>query len=217
VPALCWADANGRLAGQAARAGSALLNDSRYAHSLDGSTLRLVLLRTSYGEDPLPDTGRHKVRMALVPHGKALAAAELTRLGSRFNHPMVVLPTDVHAGDLPSRVEGLQAGPANVVLSCVKKGDDSDALIVRLFETAGKETSTARVALDNTLFGEVQAAVETDLLERPLAAPTAKAVGNGFTVRLGAHAITTVAVTLARPLAPKKKKKKKTANPERRR
>ncbi|MBE3070774.1 MAG: hypothetical protein IMZ66_11125, partial [Planctomycetes bacterium] len=89
VPALRWADVTGRTTDGKA-AGCALLNDSKYGHSLDGSTLRLTLIRSSYDPDPLPEIGDHTIRMGLVPHGKDLAAADLVRLGAGLNHPLLV-------------------------------------------------------------------------------------------------------------------------------
>jgi len=64
-PALRYADAFGTIAGRPA--GLLLLNDGKHGHSLDGSTLALTLLRSSYEPDPLPEIGTHSMRMALVP------------------------------------------------------------------------------------------------------------------------------------------------------
>ena len=79
----------------------------------------------------------------------------------------------------------------------LKKAEDGDALIVRLFETAGKKT-TARITTDAKLLGKVAEATEVDVLERPLAA-SAATVANG-TARLAvpAHGLATVRLALVR-------------------
>jgi alpha-mannosidase len=199
VPALRWADVTGKAPGGgkagARQAGCALLNDCKYGHSLDGSTLRLTLIRSTYDPDTLPEIGDHAVRMALVPHGKPLAAADLVRLGAAFNHPLAVVATDAHAGDLPAAAEGACVTPDGVVLSSVRKAQDDDALIFHLFETAGRD-ATARVTLDARVFGTVTAAEEVDFLERPVEKPTAKRLPRGFTVDLPARGITAVKVTM---------------------
>jgi alpha-mannosidase len=80
VPALRYADAFGRVQGRPA--GLLLLNDGKHGHSLEGSTLALTLLRSSYEPDPLPEIGTHSIRVALVPHGGTLTVADMTRLGT---------------------------------------------------------------------------------------------------------------------------------------
>jgi alpha-mannosidase len=119
VPALRYADAFGTVAGRPA--GLLLLNDSKHGHSLDGSTLALTLLRSSYEPDPLPEIGAHSMRMALVPHGGALTVADMTRLAAAFNHPLQLVAADIHSdGSRPRR--GLASvSPAEVVVGAVKR------------------------------------------------------------------------------------------------
>lgn len=196
VPALHWADVTGKLAAAPGTAGFALLNDSKHGHSLDGSTLRLTLLRSSYDPDPLPEMGQHEFRLALMPHGKALKPADLIRLGAAFNRSLIPVPTDSHAGDLPAAgLAGASVKQENVVLTCVKKAEDSDALIVRLIETDGKPT-TANVTLDPTLLGKASSAVEVDFIERELTESSAKVTPGGFSVQLPASGIASVMVTM---------------------
>jgi alpha-mannosidase len=195
VPALRWADVTGKQGRSAA--GLTLLNDSKYGHSLDGSTLRLTLIRSSSDPDPLPEMGEHAIRMAVVPHGPRPATAELIRLGAAFNHPLMPVATDVHDGTLPpDGAAAVTCGPDRVLVSAVKKAEDDAALIVRLFETAGKKAQ-ARVVLAEGLLGPVADAVEVDLLERPLEESTARKTEDGFTVALGPNAIATVKVTFS--------------------
>ncbi len=189
VPALRWADvSNGE-------AGCALLNDSKYGHSLDGSTLRLVLVRSSKDPDPLPEVGDHEVRMALAPHGPALAVADLVRLGAGFNHPLLMVGSDVHSGRLPAIGAALAGlAPANVVVTSLKKAEDADAVIVRLVETSGRKTR-ATLKLDPALLGQPAEAQEVDLLERPVEASSAKVSGQGVSVQVPARGITSVRIT----------------------
>ncbi|MCL1888034.1 MAG: hypothetical protein FWF96_04100 [Kiritimatiellaeota bacterium] len=45
--------------------GLLLLNDCKHGHALSGSTLRVNLIRSSYGPDPLPELGAHKAAFAI--------------------------------------------------------------------------------------------------------------------------------------------------------
>ena len=197
VPALRWADIAGQAAEGRDEAGCTLLNDCKYGHSLTGSTLRLTLIRSTYDPDPLPEIGDHAIRMALVPHGRALATADLVRLGAGFNHPLLVIATDVHAGRLPAAASAVSAAPANVVISSVRQALDAGGLIFHLYETAGK-AAAAKVALDPALVGEAAEAVEVDFLERPAANSSAKVARGGFSVSVPAHGIAAVKVVFAK-------------------
>ena len=199
VPALRWADVTGKPAGTVTveggdLAGCALLNDSKYGHSLTGATLRLTLIRSSYEPDPLPEIGDHTIRMGLVPHGKPLSVADLVRLGAGFNHPLLVTATDIHGGRLPPEAAVIKAVSApNVVVSSLRKAQTGDAMIFHLFETLGEKTRV-KVALNPQTAGRPKEAVEVDLLERPVAQATAKAAKDGFSVVVPAHGIAAVKV-----------------------
>jgi alpha-mannosidase len=198
VPALRWADVTGKTA-EGKAAGCLLLNDCRHGHSLDGAVLRLTLLRSSYEPDPLPEMGEHRMRIGLVPHAGRLPPADCTRLAVDFDQPPHVLATDVHAGRLPPAGGAVRSvRPGAVVLSSIKKAEDDAALIFRLIETRGR-TANARVSLDPALLGTPTAAVEVDLLERPLDESTAGPTADGFTVRVPANGIASVKVTFAEP------------------
>ena len=197
VPALRWADVTGKAVGSRRQAGCALLNDCKHGHSLDGSTLRLTLIRSTYEPDPLPEVGLHTIRLALVPHSRRPPVARLVRLAADWHHPLLVVPADAHGGHLPPACCGI--GPCTapgVVISAVKKAETADALIVRLHETAGR-SATAAVAVNADLLRTVLAAEEVDLLERPVGQSSARPTAEGFGVRLGPHAIVSVRLTFA--------------------
>jgi alpha-mannosidase len=193
VPALRWADVTGKTsAGKPA--GCTLLNDSKHGHSLTGSTLALTLIRSSYDPDPLPEIGRHNVRLGLAPHGGRPATCELIRAGAGFNQPIRVVATDVHTGALPPAGGAVrEVRPEGVVLCGVKKDEDEAAVIFRLLETAGR-AATACVVLDDDLFGRIEEAVEVDLLERAVKESTARAEDDRFSVELPAYGIASVKV-----------------------
>jgi alpha-mannosidase len=195
VPALRWAEVAGQVGGKSG--GCAVLNDCKYGHSLDGSTLRINIVRSSYEPDPLPEIGQQQARFALAPFTGEASAADLIRLGAAFNHPLQTVVAPIHGGELPSAVSAASCAPANVIVTQLKRAEDSNDLVFRLLETAGKAT-TAAITLDAKTFGRVASATEADVLERPAAGSTAKATGTGFEVALGAHGIATVKVAVKR-------------------
>ncbi|MFD5414268.1 alpha-mannosidase [Streptomyces nojiriensis] len=145
--------------------GVALLNDSTYGHDVtrdvraDGgqtTTVRLSLLRAPRYPDPETDQGSHTLRFSLVP---GAGIGDAVREG--------------HALNLPERVVR-GAGPVAplvtvdedaVVVEAVKSAEDrSGDVVVRLYESRG---GRARAVL--TAGFPIADAVESDLLERPLA------------------------------------------------
>jgi alpha-mannosidase len=192
-PALEWV----RVAGKAADgkpAACLLLNDSKHGHSIENGTLRLTLIRSSYDPDPLPEIGHHEARVAFVPLRRDPTVAEATEAARRLNHPLRIAGTDLHGGSIAARGQFVEAGPASVVVQCVKQAEEGEGLVVRLLETAGKR-ATARLRFDEALVGKVSEVVEVDLIERPVAKSTARvASGNSVTVTVQAYGLATVVV-----------------------
>ncbi len=194
APALNWVDVTGERTGDETQAlGATLLNDCKYGHQCFEDAIRLTLLRSSYDPDPLPEIGRHSIRFALVPHFGVFQAQDAVRAGYAFNHPLVVVGTTVHEGPAPTESAMLELRTPNVMVSGVKKAEDSEALIVRLYEFEGQETE-AKVWIHEEVVAPDAPVVETDLLEQPLLTNTARMKDSVLTVKVPAFGITTVKV-----------------------
>jgi len=193
VPALRWVDLSGKRLKGRGRVGVTLVNDCKYGHSVRGDEIKLTLLRSSYDPDPLPELGNHEIRFALVPHGEDWGPSDATKAGCEFNHLPEVIATDIHKGNLPKEQGFLSVGPSNVLLSGVKKAEDDDGLIIRLYEIEGRQTE-ARVRLDPSLVKPNSSAVEVDLLERVISERTTKMEGEILKVMVPAFGITSVKI-----------------------
>ncbi len=159
VPAMRWADLSD------GDGGVTLLNDSKHGHSILKDTLRLTLIRSSYDPDPLPEQGQHRIRYALLPHGDDWGAGDSARAGRAFGQPLRVVATGVHGGPMPAVGSCISVEPDNVLLAVMKKAEGKDGLVIRLLETAGKETQ-AVVTLHDAL--GIKSAIPVDALERPV-------------------------------------------------
>lgn len=113
--------------------GVALLNDCKYGHSVHGSVMALSLLRAPKYPDVQADMGHHSFRYALLPHDGSLQSAGVIDEAYRFNVPLIVRATDQPAGE----VSYFAVDTASVVIDTVKKAEDSDDLILRLYEAHG--------------------------------------------------------------------------------
>jgi alpha-mannosidase len=115
--------------------GIALLNDCKYGYSARSNVLALSLLRATHFPDPHADIGQQVFRYALYPFRGDLAEGGVVAEGLRFNNPLIV-----RAGRHPEPVSYFAVDAANVVLDTLKIAEESDALIVRLYEAIGART-----------------------------------------------------------------------------
>lgn len=144
--------------------GVALLNDCKYGHRAIDNVLDLNLLRSSSYPDPEADRAEHKFTYSLYPHQGNHVQAEVYRRGNELNIPLrTVSLSSVSAkknGKLPYSKAFLQPDHPHIMVESVKKAEEGDDIIVRLFETSGTHASTAL-----HLGFQVAEAWMTDLME----------------------------------------------------
>ncbi|MEL4318553.1 glycoside hydrolase family 38 C-terminal domain-containing protein [Leifsonia sp. YIM 134122] len=144
------------IATEDAGGGFALLNDSKYGHRAKNGLLSLNLLRAPTYPDKTADRGRHRFTYAFCPFESG-DLAKVVREGYRLNNPLRI--TD--GADFDPLATVTDAG---VIVETVKHAEQGDGVVLRLYESLGRATTTAlRVSLPHG------AAHETDLLERPTA------------------------------------------------
>ncbi|MBD3184147.1 hypothetical protein GF312_17820 [Candidatus Poribacteria bacterium] len=202
VPSQKWVDLTGeRIDGQS-EAGVTLLNDCKYGHNVSEDEIKLTLLRSSYDPDPLPELGQHQIRFAIIPHDGNWTPSDAARAGYEFNHQLEPVGTDVHEGDLPKEKEFISINPSNILLSGIKKAEDEDAIILRLYEMEGEPTET-EIRIDPTLIqlkspmgSSEPEVIETDILERPIADSSAELKDNILKVDIPAFGVATVKISL---------------------
>jgi alpha-mannosidase len=131
--------------------GVALLTPDTYGVSARGNVLRLSLLRSPTDPDPEADRGRHEIAYAVMPHAGGWQDGGVVAEARTFAEPLVW-----------ARGTRSLASADGLVLDTIKRAEDSDALILRLYEPhGGRGTARVRVAAPFTT------ARRTDLLEQP--------------------------------------------------
>jgi len=137
VPAQRWADLSG-VGADGKVHGLSLINDSKFGYDCAGNVLRLTLLRSPKWPDPDADMGHHHFHYALYPHAGTWKEAMTVRHGFEYNYPLTAVVTTAHTGALPASHSFVSVSPDNVVLTAVKKAEDANALIFRVYEWAGR-------------------------------------------------------------------------------
>ena len=165
--------------------GVSLLNDSRYGFDITPNTIRMSLLRSpDHPVESLDNRGTHQVKYALYPHRNGWRNAGVMQKGYEFNYPLIAVNEVAHKGSLPATHSFIEISPGNLIITALKKAEDSDDLVIRFFETTGNEC-IAKVRLSN--FIDVDAVYKTDLLENEL--EDIPKTGPGFDVKVGRYSI----------------------------
>ncbi len=151
-----------------AQHGFSLINEAKFGYDGVGNLLRLTLLRSPVWPDPNADRGHQHFRYALYPHAGDWKQAMTVRHGYDFNYPMQATQVEAHTGSLPAEHSFVGITPDDVVLTAMKKAEDSHSLVFHFFEWAGKG-GTAELRVPPGATG----AVETNLMEKPEGAPLA--------------------------------------------
>jgi len=156
VPALRWADLGD------GQHGFSLLNNSKYGYDAKENVLRISLLRSPTSPDPEADRGHQHFTYALYSHAGDWKQALTVRHGYEYNYPLQATQVAPHTGSLPPEHAFVTVEPENVVLTALKKAEDSKALIVRVYEWAGK-SGEVRIHVPKG----ARAATITNLMEKP--------------------------------------------------
>jgi alpha-mannosidase len=183
VPAQRWADLGD------ARQGLSLLNDVKFGYDAEGNTLRLTLLRSATWPDEVADKGRQQFRYALYPHAGSWKQALTVRRGYELNDPLKAGQVFPHTGSLSAEHSWASIENPNVTLTAIKKAEDSDALIFRMYEWAGEAT---QVKLH--IPPGATSATETNLMEKPEGAAL-NLTGDTITIPIKPYEILTLEAT----------------------
>ena len=139
--------------------GAALLNNCKYGYDVNGSGLRLTLLKSAKAPDPEADMGIHNFTYAFLPYQGAFRVEEVVRQGYDLNIPLTPIPVERRTGQQQAW-SAFQIDNPNIILEMVKKAGQDDGMILRLYEASGGEQ---RMTL-TTAF-TVQQAFLTNMLE----------------------------------------------------
>ncbi|HUE68377.1 MAG TPA: glycoside hydrolase family 38 C-terminal domain-containing protein [Candidatus Acidoferrum sp.] len=141
--------------------GVALLNDSKHGYDIHESVMRLSLLRGPTHPDPTADVGRHRFTYALMPHPGDFREAGVIEAAEDLNCALRIVPTNLPLGASRSLIE---IDTRQVIVEAIKRAEDSDAVVVRLYEAWGRP---CRARVTTTL--PARRITLCDLLEREIA------------------------------------------------
>ena len=159
IPALQWADISDD------GYGFSILSDTKYGFDTKGNTIRITLIRTAYEPDPEPDKGYHSFVYSIYPHKGNWKEGDTDRKGYELNNKLdsCFLGRTKSKG-LPSQKSFIDVdGENSVIISCLKKAEDNEDLILRLYESKGKYSNIV------IIFGfNIKSIKEVNMLEEKI-------------------------------------------------
>jgi len=176
VPAQRWADLSD------GKYGVALINDSKHGYDIKKNIIRLTLLRAPTNPDPLADKGYHKFKYALYPHKGNFEKGHVFQRALEFNEPLIISRAKSHEGVLGTRHSFITISPQSVILNVIKQAEEGEDLVIRVFETAGKEEEV-QISFDR----EIKSFQEVNLIEDVIGKQSF--TGNKATFKIYPHEI----------------------------
>ena len=164
--------------------GVSLLNDCKYGHDIKEGTMRLTLLKSAVEPSIDADREVHEFKYSLYPHEGDWKKAGTVHAAYSFNCPMYVRVEQAHGGILPREFSLLKVDVENVVVEVVKKAEESDDIIVRLYEYCNRRTRAVM-----TFFRPLSEVFERDLMENAIS--SIKPDGNSFEFEIKPYEIKT--------------------------
>jgi len=143
--------------------GVSLMNDCKYGYDIKDGVMRLTLLKSA--KEPNVDADReiHEFTYSLYPHAGNFREAGTVHMAYALNCPMYAKVEDKHAGSLPKEFSMAKVDKENVIIEIVKKAEDSDDIIIRLYECYNRRTT-----VNLTFNSRISAVWECDLIENNL-------------------------------------------------
>lgn len=161
--------------------GVSLLNDCKYGHSVQDSNMALTLIKSGTEPNPTTDQEEHEFTYAIYPHAGGWRAAHTVDEAYMLNQPLTAElrtenkdPYSLVSVDRP-----------NVILETVKKAEDGDGIVIRMYESENALTK-AKLTV-NTSF---EKAFVCNLLEE--VEEEAPVSGNVIDVALKPYEVVTV-------------------------
>ncbi len=147
-----WIDLSGEINGK--QYGLSVVTDSNYAYDVKDNVIRVTLLRSPayahhdpdrysvFKNYPIIDQGWHEMKLRLIPHIGTWKDTRVVKSAWELNVPLIGHYEHAHKGKRGLYATLLGTEAENILISVVKKSEDDKDLVIRAYETHGKETTT---------------------------------------------------------------------------
>ena len=122
--------------------GISVLNNCKYGCDIHNGEIGLTMLKSAVYPNPDADKEHHSFTSYIAPHEGGWREGNTVAKAYVLNNPYQTAVKENEGGNLPASYSFVQADKENVVIEAVKKAEDSDAVIVRLYECYNRRGQT---------------------------------------------------------------------------
>ncbi|GKU27139.1 alpha-mannosidase [Clostridium folliculivorans] len=145
--------------------GVSLLNNCKYGHDIQEGTMRLTLIKSGIEPNPTTDQEEHYFTYSIYPHSGEWKDSETVSMAYNLNVPLYTTLEQAHKGELPLKLSFINVDKNNVMIEAVKKAEDGDEFIVRMYEFHNKRS---KVTME--FFKDIVSVNECSLMEKDIKA-----------------------------------------------
>lgn len=121
--------------------GLSVLNDCKYGNTVKNGRIQPTLLRCATQPNWAQDRELHEFTYALYPHAGNAQSSQVVQQSYSLNLPLHCVMVKKQSGNLAAAYSLVNCGAPNIVIETVKKAEDSDAIVIRAYESWNKQTS----------------------------------------------------------------------------
>lgn len=92
--------------------------------------------------------GEYTFEYSIYPHAGSWDEDQVWKQAHQHNIPLYPLQTSAHDGDLPTQYSFLETSHTELIVSAIKKAEDSDMLVVRFYNTTDAEIKKAWIKVN---------------------------------------------------------------------
>ncbi len=147
--------------------GVSILNDCKYGYDIQKNTLGLSLIKSPIKPDETADRKIHEFTYSIYPHSGDVTNCDVQKEATNLNMPLLwsQLKANINSNEkIFNSFSIVELNSNHVVIDTIKKAEDEEAYIIRLFEY--KNCKDNNVTLKFNI--EIKSIVETNLCEEEI-------------------------------------------------
>lgn len=156
--------------------GISILNNCKYGWDKPADNiLRLTLLhapnvKNNFTYQAQQDMGHHTFTYSIVGHSNEPQLASIPHKSDELNNPLLAFQSPRHEGPLGRRYSFLKISNPQIAVKALKKAQEGEQYIIRLYETQGKEAKDVEIEFPSSIID----AAEMNGVEKEIGKATIK-------------------------------------------
>ena len=123
--------------------GMAILNDCKYGYDIHDNLMQLSLLKSGTQPHREADQGEHTFVYSIYPHAGTVKESDTACLAYMLNDPMTAVKAAGAISEIPEVFSMASVDKENVMIETIKEAEESEDIIVRIYEAKNMRTKTA--------------------------------------------------------------------------